>query len=134
MRCHHVNFIYSHITHYVRTSSMPHRLNYNMAIRHNRILCCDTSLLQINCFHTSLAYCFLLHIVFFSFFYIFNVCWCRLVCVSPLFLLIVDIFGDFADFTPPLTSELSTLLWHITPFSVHYYCMSQKYYYESDTS
>ena len=62
-----------------------------------------------------------------------RVCWCRVVCASPLFLLIVNFFGNFADFAPPLTSELDTLLWHITPFSVHCYCASWKYYYESDT-
>jgi len=85
--------------------------------------------------HVIVAYCFLLRIVFcFVVFFLMCVCWCRLVCVrvSPLFLLIVDIFGDFADFAPPLTSEWGTLLWHITLFSVHYYCASRKYYYESD--
>jgi len=66
--------------------------------------------------------------------FLFNACLLVPFGVSPLFLLIVDIFGDFADFTPPLTSEWGTLLWHITPFSVHYYCASWKYYYESDTS
>jgi hypothetical protein len=37
-------------------------------------------------------------------------------CASPLFLLIVASFGDFADFAPPLTSVWRTLLWHVTPF------------------
>ncbi len=85
--------------------------------------------------HVIVAYCFLLRVVFcFVVFFLTCVCWCRLVCVrvSPLFLLIVDNFGDFADFAPPLTSEWGTLLWHITLFSVNYYCASRKYYYESD--
>ena len=82
--------------------------------------------------HVTVAYYFLLCVVFGVVVDFSRVCWCRVVCVLPLFLLIVAIFGNFFDFPPPLTSEWGTLLWHITPFSVHCYCVSRKYYYESD--
>ena len=98
-------------------------------------LCCDTLSLQINCFYTPLLpiiSCYPSSLV--SLFSFSRVCWCRVVCASPLFLLIVAIFGVFADVAPPFTSEWGTLLWRITPFSVHCYCTPRKYYYESGTS
>ncbi len=97
--------------------------------------CCDTSLLQINCCSTSLLpimSCYASFLVLYCFFSC--VCWCCVVCVSPLFLLIVAIFGYFADFAHPLTSKWCYLLGHTTPFSFHCYCASRKYNYESGTS
>jgi hypothetical protein len=79
--------------------------------------CCDTLSLRINFFlffHVTVAYYFLLCVIFgvvpYCFFHV------PFVCASPLFLLVVASFGNFADFTPPLTSVWRTLLWHVTPF------------------
>ena len=71
-----------------------------MAISHNRILLHAIVTNQLFS-QVNVAYCFLLRAVFcFIVFFLTCFCWCRLVCMSPLFLLIVDIFGDFADFAP----------------------------------
>ncbi len=135
MRCPHVNFYISYITHNV-TELRP-RCVVAILIQPYVIIVffyCDTLLLRINCFYTSLLpiiSCYTSSLV--SLFSFSRVCWCRVVCASPLFLLIFANFGNIADFAPPLTSEWGTLLWHITPFSVHCYCASRKYYYESGT-
>ena len=91
--------------------------------------------MRINCFYTSLLpiiSCYALFLVFSCLFS--RVCWCCVVCVSPPFLLIVSIFGNFAEVAPPLTSKWRYLLGQTTPFSFHCYCASQKYNYDSGTS
>ncbi len=104
-------FIYSHIIHYVSKLHICCVVSIIMAICHN----CIKSL-QINCFYTSLLPIVSCYVSSFVSLFFSRVCWCCVVCASPLFLLIVTIFGDFADFAPPLTSEWDTLLWHVTPF------------------
>jgi hypothetical protein len=105
---------------------MLRRFNYNVVIHHDRIFMLWHVVVVNQLFlHVTVAYFFLLRVVF-CFDVFSSVCWCRVVCVSPLFLLIVNIIGNFADFAPPLTSEWGTLLWYITLFSVHCYCASQK--------
>ena len=96
---------------------------------------CDTSSLRINCFYTSLLHIISCYASFLVFYCLFSrVCWCCVVCASPPFLLIVSIFGNFAEFAPPLTSKWRYLLGHTTPFSFHCYCASRKYNYDSGTS
>ena len=136
MRCPHLIFFISYITPNV-SELCPHCTNAIIIWPYIIIVfvCCDTSSLRINCFYTSLLpiiSCYALFLVFYCLFS--RVCWCCVVCASPPFLLIVSIFGDFAEFAPPLTSKWRYLLGHTTPFSFHCYCASRKYNYDSGTS
>ncbi len=101
----------------VWTLSELHRCNFNMAIRHNRIfMLCLVVIANQLFLHVTVAYYFLLRVVFGVVVFFFTCLLVSVVCASPLFLLIVTIFGNFADFTPPLTSKWGTLLWHVTLF------------------
>ena len=106
-----------------------------MAICHNRIFMLWHVVVANQLFlHVTVAYYFLLRIVFgvVVFFFTWLLVPCG-VCVTPVS---PDCcyFWRFCWFHPPLTSEWGTLLCHITPFSVHCYCASRKYYYESGMS
>ena len=86
----------------VWTSSALRHCNFNMAICHNRIFMLWHVVVVNQLFlHITVAYHFLLRVVFGVLVFFLRVCWCHVVCASPLFLLIVAIFGNFADFTPP---------------------------------
>jgi hypothetical protein len=118
LRCPHLKFFISYITHYV--SELCLHCTVAIIIWPYIIIvffCCDTSSLQINCCYMSLLpimSCYASFLVLYCFSS--RVCWYLFMCASPLFLLIVASFGDFADFAPPLTSVWRTLLWHFTPF------------------
>ena len=118
MRCPHLNFFISYITPNV-SALCPHCTDAIIIWPYIiiELFCCDTSSLRINCFYTSLLpiiSCYASFLVLYCFFS--RVCWYLFMCASPLFLLIVASFGNFADFAPPLTSVWRTLLWHVTPF------------------
>ena len=134
MRCPHLKFFISYITHYV-SELCPHCTVAIIIWPYIIIVffCCDTSSLRINCCYTSLLpimSCYASFLVLYCFFT------CLLVlcgvCVTPVSPDCRN-FGDFADFAPPLTSKWRYLLGHTTPFSFHCYCASRKYNYDSGT-
>ena len=113
----------------VWTLSKLHRCNFNMAIRHNRIfMLCHVVIANQLFLHLTVAYYFLLRVVFGVVVFFFTCLLVSVVCASPLFLLIVAIFGDFADFAPtPSHPENGALCCGTSHLSVHCYCTSQKY-------
>ncbi len=133
MRCPHLNFFISYITPNV-SALCPHFTDAIIIWPHIifDFFCCDTSLLRINCFYTSLLPIISYYASLLVLYCLFSrVCWCCVVCASPPFLLIVSIFGDFAEVAPPLTSKWRYLLGQTTPFSFDCYCASRKYNYDS---
>ena len=102
MRCPYLKFFISYITPNV-SALCPHCTDAIIIWPYIiiELFYCQTSLLPINCCCTSLLPIISCYASCLVFSYLFScVCWCCVVCASPPFLLIVSIFGNFAEGAP----------------------------------